>query len=156
MSEVHSLQSVSSAPGAEATSRAYGDQTTTSGWVGWVVFGGVIMLMVGAFQAVMGLVALFNDSYFVVTRTGLLLTVDYTTWGWIHLTLGVLVVIAGFCVFVGQTWARVVGIILGVVSAIANVGFLAAYPIWSTIVITLDVVVIYALAVHGQEMKAEQ
>lgn len=153
MSETHQLRSANTAPGSGAARHHDAGRTEATGWVGWVLFGGVMMFMVGGFQAAMGLAALFNDTYFLVTRNGLLVTADYTTWGWIHLTLGALVVVTGLGVMVGQTWARVIGVILAVVSAIVNLGFLAAYPIWSTIVITLDVIVIYAMTVHGREAK---
>jgi hypothetical protein len=157
MSETQQVPNTGVDPKATGTGPARypsSDRAGPTGWVGWVIFGGVMMVLVGGFQATMGLVALFNDEYFLVTSNGLLVTADYTTWGWVHLALGVIACIAGFGVMVGQTWARVVGIILAVVSAIVNVGFLAAYPIWSSIVITLDVVVIYAMAVHGREVGA--
>jgi hypothetical protein len=125
-----------------------------TGWIGWVIFAGVMMILLGAFEAIMGLVALFDDGYYLVTRTGLVVSANFTQWGWTHLILGVIAVVAGFGVMLGQTWARVVGVILAVVSALVNVAFLAAYPVWSTLVITLDVIVIYALAVHGSETKA--
>jgi hypothetical protein len=137
---------------AEPARHPGNDRSEPTGWGGWVLFSGVIMVVVGGFQATMGLVALFNDQYFLVTSSGLLVTADYTTWGWVHLVLGAVACAAGYGVIMGQTWARVVGILLAVVSAIVNVGFLAAYPIWSTIVIALDVVIIYALAVHGREV----
>lgn len=125
-----------------------------TGWVGWIVFGSVMMLMVGTFHAIDGLVALFNDEYFVVGKSGLLVEVDFTTWGWVHLIAGVIMVIAGFCLMAGQMWARVVSVILAGLSAVLNLGFLAAYPIWSTIMIALDVLVIYAVTVHGREVRA--
>jgi len=112
-----------------------------------------MMMLVGAFHAIDGLVALFNDDYYVVRPSGLVINVDYTAWGWTHLLLGILVFAAGCGAIVGQTWARVVGVILAVISAIVNMLFLAAYPGWSIIMITLDVIVIWALTVHGREMQ---
>ena len=135
-------------------SRRSADYTEPTGWVGWVVFAGILMIMVGMFQAIMGFVALFKDNYYLVPRSGLVISVDYTTWGWIHLLLGIVAILAGFGVLAGQMWARVIGIIFAVVSAVANIAFVAAYPVWSTIVIVLDVLVIYALAVHGREVNA--
>jgi hypothetical protein len=123
--------------------------------VGWIIFAGIMMVMLGTFQAIEGLVAIFKDSYFVVPDSRLVVTVDYTTWGWVHLLLGILVAGAGLGVMAGQMWARVIGILLAVVSAIVNIAFLAANPVWSTIIITLDILVIYALTVHGKETKAE-
>ena len=137
------------APGQDDAGRG----ARPTGWVGWIVFSGIMMIMLGMFEAMIGLVALFKDHYYAVPRSGLVLSVDYTTWGWVHLLLGIVALAAGLGVLVGQMWARVTGIILAVVSAVANVAFLAAYPIWSTIVIVVDILVIYALAVHGREVK---
>jgi hypothetical protein len=123
-------------------------------WVGFVLFGGIMMMMMGGFQIIEGLVAIFRDDYYLVTRNGLVINMDYTVWGWTHLIIGVVAVAAGFGVLAGQMWARVVGIIVAVVSALVNIAFLPAYPIWSTIVIATDVVVIYALSMHGSEVKA--
>jgi hypothetical protein len=122
-----------------------------TGWVGVVLFGGIMMLMVGGFQVIQGFVALFRDEYYLVSPNGLVVEVDYTAWGWTHLLIGLVAVATGIGVMVGQTWARVVGIVIAVVSALVNIAFLAAYPIWSTIIIAIDVLVIYALAVHGRE-----
>jgi hypothetical protein len=127
--------------------------TQATGWVGWIVFGGILMVMLGGFQAVMGVVALFKDDFYLVGRTGLVLSLDYTTWGWVHLSIGIVAVLAGFGVLMGQIWARVFGVILALVSAITNVVFIAAYPIWSTIVIVVDILIIFALSVHGREVK---
>jgi hypothetical protein len=124
-----------------------------TGWVGFVVFAGVMLMMLGGFQAIEGLVAIFRDDYYLVTRDGLLLTMDLSAWGWTHLIIGLIAVGTGIGVLLGQTWARVVGIIIAVVSALANLAFLSAYPIWCTIIIAMDVLVIYALAVHGREVR---
>ena len=125
-----------------------------TGWVGWITFAAVMLLMVGTFQIITGFVAIFDPGYYVVTASGLALSVDYTVWGWVYLALGALAVGTGLGVLAGQTWARVVGMIFAGVSLLVNLGFTAAYPIWSLTVMALDVIVIYALAVHGREMKA--
>lgn len=127
--------------------------TRATGWVGWIVFSGILMIMLGLFQAVMGVVALFKDDFYLVGRDGLVVSFDYTAWGWVHLTIGLVALLAGFGVLVGQMWARVIGIILALVSAFTNLVFIAAYPIWSVIVIVVDVLIIYALSVHGREVK---
>jgi hypothetical protein len=127
-----------------------------SGWVGWIGFAGVIMMMLGTFHAIQGLVALFNDEYYLVSSSGLVVSLDYTAWGWIHLIGGAVLVAAGLGVFGGQVWARTVGVIAAVLSAIVNVAFLAAYPVWSLMMIALDVVLILALTVHGSEVKARR
>ncbi len=79
---------------------------------------------------------------------------DTTSWGWIHLIAGIVVLLAGFGVLAGQTWARVVGIMVATLSAIANFMFIPYYPIWSILIIALDVFVIWALAVHGREFAS--
>jgi hypothetical protein len=124
-----------------------------TGWVGWVFFAGMILIVTGVFQGIDGLVGLFKDDLYVVRPDGLVVTLDYSTWGWIHLLVGAALVLVGLAVLVGQTWARVIAIILAVVSAIVNFAFIPAYPVWSLLIITLDVVVIYALAAHGREAR---
>jgi hypothetical protein len=124
-------------------------------WVGFVVFGGVLMLMVGGFQVMQGFVAILRDEYYHVTRNGLLITMDYTAWGWTHLIIGLIAVAAGIGVLAGQMWARITGVLIAAISALANLAFLSAYPIWSTIIIATDVLVIYALVVHGREVKPD-
>jgi hypothetical protein len=104
-----------------------------------------MMLFVGSFHVIQGLVALFNDEYYLVGKSGLAVQVDYTVWGWTHLIAGILVMCTGVGLLAGQRWARVVAVILVLVSMLLNFGFMAAYPFWSAIVIALDVVVILAL-----------
>jgi hypothetical protein len=128
-------------------------ERTTTGWVGWISFAGVLMVLVGVFHIIDGLVALFEDDYFLVGRSGLVVNVDFTAWGWVHLIAGAVIVVAGCVVFTGKVWARAIGVLLAMASAIVNVGFLAAYPLWSATMITIDMLVIWALTVHGGEMR---
>jgi hypothetical protein len=128
--------------------------STSTGWaVGFVVFAGVMMVMLGVFHALEGLTAIFKDQFFVATPN-YLYSVDVTTWGWIHLIGGIVVALAGFYVFSGALWARIIGIVLAGLSAIANFLFIPHYPIWSLLMIALCVLVIWALAVHGREIAA--
>jgi hypothetical protein len=129
--------------------------TGMSGWVGWVAFAGIMMVLLGTFHIIDGLIALFNDEYFLVTRSGLAVSADFTVWGWVHLIGGVVVVAAGIGVFTGQVWARGLGVVVAMISAIVNLGFLSAYPVWSTIMIAIDVLVIWALTVHGGELREQ-
>ncbi len=133
---------------------SYTTRRGPTAWVGFVVFGGIMLLMMGGVQAIEGFVAILRDDYYLVSRNGLLINLDYTTWGWIHLIIGLIAVAAGIGVLAGQMWARVTGIVSAVISALANLAFMSAYPIWATIVIAADVLVIYALAVHGGEVKS--
>jgi hypothetical protein len=119
-------------------------------WAGWIRFAGVMMIMIGFFNVIDGLVALFKNNFYVVGPNGLLV-LNLTGWGWVHLIVGVLAVLAGLALFTNAAWARVVAVILAAFNAIAQLAFLNAFPVWATIVIALDVVVIWALVVHGKE-----
>ncbi|MEO3887155.1 hypothetical protein [Nonomuraea sp. B5E05] len=125
-----------------------------TGWVGWVIFAGIGMIILGCFQAMMGLVGIFNTDFYLVTADNLAIPVNYTAWGWFHLIMGVVVLLAGAAIMSGKTWGRVVGIVLASLQALVNFAWFPAYPFWSMIVIAFDVVIIYALAVHGREMKS--
>jgi hypothetical protein len=139
---------------ADERSRMQNVQATQmTGWVGWIAFAGLIMVMLGSFHVIQGLVALFQDEYFLVGKSGLTVNVDFTTWGWIHVIGGVIIAGAGLALFSGKVWARTIAVILAMVSAVVNVGFLSAYPIWSAIMIAFDVLVIWALTVHGGELR---
>ncbi|HVQ18086.1 MAG TPA: hypothetical protein VMT27_03500 [Actinomycetes bacterium] len=127
--------------------------TEMTGWVGWIAFAGVMMVLLGTFHAIQGLVALFQDEYFLVAKSGLTVHVDYTAWGWVHLILGIIIAGAGFALFTGKTWARALGVVIVMISAVVNIGFLAAYPIWSVLMIAVDILVIWALIVHGAELE---
>lgn len=126
--------------------------TPPSGWAtGFIMFAGVMMIMVGSFQAFAGLVGLFENEFYVATPN-YLLELDATAWGWIHLVLGLVVVLAGFAVLNGRVWGRTIGVILAVLSACANFAFLPYSPFWSTLIIAVDVFVIWALTVHGRDI----
>ena len=118
---------------------------------GLTVFAGAMMIMVGVFQAIQGVVALFNDTFFVVGQEWVF-SFDVTVWGWIHLLVGVLLVAAGFFVFRGAVWARVIGVAAVAISAVLNFMWLPYYPLWSLLIIALDVFVIWALTVHGRDV----
>jgi hypothetical protein len=143
----------SSRPVVDTTRVAYSTEPDPTAWTGWIVFASVMMFLLGSFQVIQGLVAIFDDGYYAVTASGLVVNIDYTAWGWIHLLLGLLIVISGVGVLAGNLAARIVGVLLAGLSAIANLLFIEAYPIWSIVVITVDVLVIYALTVHGRELR---
>ena len=121
--------------------------------VGLTVFAATMMIMIGIFQAIQGLIALFNDTFFVVGQKWVF-EFDVTAWGWIHLILGIVVAVAGFFLLQGAVWARTVGVIVAAVSAVFNFAWLPYYPVWSVIVIALDVFVIWALTAHGRDISA--
>jgi hypothetical protein len=143
----------SSRPEVDTTRVAYGNSPDPTGWTGWVVFAAFMMIMLGSFQAVEGLVAIFDKGYYHVRESGLVINVDYNVWGWVHLLLGAVIVLAGIGVLAGNVLARTVGVLLAGASAVLNMLFIQAYPVWSLIIITVDVLVIYALIVHGRELR---
>ncbi len=127
--------------------------SSSSGWTGWVVFAGVFMIIEAIIQIIAGLVALFNSSFYVLGVERLWI-VDVTTWGWIHLLLGLVILSAGSAVLNGKLWGRIVGIFMAALALIVNFAFIPVYPIWSIIAIVVSSLVIYALVVHGKEVAA--
>lgn len=133
---------------APAAHRHGGNRITV--WSGWTWFAAIVMVLTGVFNAVEGLVALLNRAFYVSNGEDLVL-LDLTTWGWVHLLLGILVGFAGLALLSGTMWARVVAVAVASVNAIAQVTFISAYPVWSTIVIALSILVIWAIVVHGRD-----
>lgn len=129
--------------------------TRVTGWTGWIVFAAVILLISGVFSAVQGLVALIGPSAYYVLGEGSLWLLDVTGWGWWNLIIGVLLVLVALALVAGQTWARVVAVILVIISAFGQLLLIPAQPWWSLITIAIDVLIIYALTVHGREMRDE-
>jgi hypothetical protein len=124
-----------------------------SGWaVGFILFAAIMMIMVGVFQALQGLVAIFENEFYVATRN-YTFQFDATTWGWIHLLLGLLVAFAGWGLLSGKTWARLLAITLAALSATANFLFIPYYPFWSLLLVTLNILVIWAITAHGGELR---
>lgn len=125
----------------------------TSGWAaGYAGFAGVMLVIAGFFQTCAGLVAVLEDQFFVVGAEWTF-KFDVTTWGWIHLILGIVILVAGFGIFTGNVVARTVGVIVAGLSAVVNFLWLPWYPIWATIVIALDVAIIWALTAHGRDIQ---
>lgn len=123
-----------------------------SGWTGWVYFGGILMLVGAFFQGLLGVVALSKPDFYVVTSERLAVF-NYTAWGWGHILLSVLLLTAAFSVFAGGAWGRIFGSLIAGLSILANLVFLPAYPIWSTAAIVIGSLVLYALVIHGGEVK---
>ena len=112
--------------------------------VGWTVFAATMMIIIGLADVFYGIAAIAKDNYFVVS-TNYLYKFNTTAWGWIHLVLGLLVLVAGFALFSGATWARVVGIAVAGLSLIGNFLAIPVQPVWSIVIIAVDVAVIWAL-----------
>src|SRR5829696_8053625 len=122
-------------------SAARAEEAPSGAAVGFILFAAIMMIMAGVFQAISGLVAIFQNEFYA------------TTWGWIHLLVGLIVAFAGWGLLSGRTWARVVGITVALVSATANFLFIPYYPFWALTIITLDIFVIWAIAAHGGELR---
>ena len=120
----------------------------TTRWAVWAVFAASMMFLLGSLQALMGLVAIFDDDFYVVTRN-YTFDLDVSAWGWIHLVLGVVMLATGLGLFARSTWAGVTAIFLASLSAIVNFFFIPYYPIWSLLVIGLDIWLIWALTRPG-------
>ena len=116
--------------------------------VGLALFAGAVMMIVGLFQALEGLVALIDDDFYVV-RSNYTFDFDTTTWGWVHLIIGIVVAVSGYFVVRGDLWARVFAMVLAGLAAIANFLWIPYYPIWSVLILSLNLLVIWALAVYN-------
>jgi hypothetical protein len=134
------------------TQQTYKPETERSGWTGWITFAGVMLIIGGTLGLIFGIIAAVNDKWVVFTNRGAV-DLDLSTWGWVHIIVGAIVVLAGFGVFTGNILARIVGVLVAVVSLIANFLWLPVYPIWAIVIITIDALVIWALTAHGGEMR---
>lgn len=128
--------------------------SNTTGWVGWVYFAGIILVVRAILQGFFGIVALSSDKFYVVTQNQLAVF-NFDVWGWVHIVLAIILLTAGFSLFSGGLWGRIIASIAVALSLVANLIFLPAYPIWSAAAIVLDVLVLYAILVHGNEARSE-
>lgn len=125
-----------------------------SGWVGWIGFAGFLMILSGIFHMISGLVGVFDQSFFLVSgEEGILLFQSVAAWGWANLLIGAIILLAGFSLFSGSMWSRIIAVLLAMLAATANLLSISLYPIWSVIMITLSVFVMYAVIVHGDDMR---
>jgi hypothetical protein len=129
------------------------DSNYSSWAVGWAGFAGIMLIMIGMFDVIQGLVALFNDEFYVVTQEWVF-EFDITAWGWIQLILGVILIASGVGIFSGHVAGRTVGVIAAGLAAIVNFAWLPYYPIWSVIIIAVCVAIIWALTAHGRDITA--
>jgi hypothetical protein len=121
--------------------------------MGGIVFAATMMVVVGIFQIFQGIAAIAQENFFVL-GANYFYDVDTNVWGWIHLGIGVLLVLAGMALFTGALWARAVGIFIAAVSAIANFFFVPYYPLWALLIIAVDVYLIWAIANAGRDFAA--
>jgi hypothetical protein len=121
-------------------------------WAGWVICAVAVLIISGLTHIVTGLVALLDEKDFSVRPDRLLVDVGYTTWGWVHIGIGVLLVLVGAGLLVGRLWARVLAVVVTFGSIVVSLGFLTAAPVLAALIIAFDVLVIYAVTAHGQEL----
>jgi hypothetical protein len=119
--------------------------------IGIVFYAAMMLIIAGIFQAVEGFIAIINDNFYARPNS-YAFTMQAAVWGWIHIILGLLITAAGIYLFTGKLWARLIGIAAAVLSAVANFLFIPYYPIWSTLVLVLDLLAIWALAFHGRDL----
>ena len=122
-------------------------------WVGWIAFGAIFMFINGLFGFIVGLVALFNDDFFVLTEDRLV-TFDITTWGWINIVFSVLLMVLAAALAAGKRWALFTSAVLVGLHMVAQFAFLNVTPVWSAVSIVMDAAVIWAIIVHGGEVAA--
>ena len=125
-----------------------------TGWGSLLVFAGVMLGVMGLFQAMTGLTALFDDEKLVVRSDALIVSVDYTYWGWAHILLGAVALVAAYLLLRGNIVGRVVATVIAGVNLLVSFAFLPAQPWWSVITIAFNVAVIYAITTHGAELKS--
>jgi hypothetical protein len=116
---------------------------------GWILFAGIMMVVMGTMSAINGLIAIFKDEVYVVGDENIV-AFDFTTWGIIHLIVGIIVVLAAFALLRGETWARFIAAILAGVAIVAQVGTIQYYPFWGIAVIAIGVAIIYAVCTMGR------
>ena len=141
------------APGPAPSTTPQAGASGTSGWVAWIGFAAVLLILIGTLHVFEGIVALVNGTYFQVSGSRLVVHMDLTAWGWVHIGMGVVLLVTGVGVFGGWVWARALGTVVALISAVVNVTFLAAQPLWSATMIALCIVVVLALTVHGGEIR---
>lgn len=122
-----------------------------SNMTGWVAFAGFLLVIRGILEGISGLTALLKNSYYAVTEESLVVF-DYTTWGWLHMLGGLFLLWVGVSLLNGANWARLIAIALASVALIGNLLFITAFPLWSIFAIVIDIIIIYALTVHGDEV----
>ena len=126
---------------------------TSGSWTGWVVFASIMLMINGSINVVQGLVALLQDDYFLVPSGDELLLTDFTGWGIAMLLWGALLALGGFGLYSGQSWARWFAIFVASLGILLQIAFLNTVPIWSALIIGLDVLIIFALTARWDEAR---
>ena len=129
------------------------DQQTSRDWSGWIIFAAAVLFTIGAIDIIQGLAALFKEETFLVTDGGLLVTTNFTAWGWSLIIWGAVLILAASALFSGKEWGRWFGIVAVIVNLIGQLAWFPAYPLWSLVAIGLGIAVLYALTAGWKGAK---
>lgn len=133
-------------------SEYYEQPAERSGWaMGWATFAAIMLMLGGAWGVIVGIAGIAEDEI-LVKGPDYIAQFDATTWGWIHLLLGIVLILSGIGIFSGNVLARTVGVVVAAISALINFAWLPWYPVWATIVIAIDIAIIWALTAHGRDL----
>ena len=122
--------------------------------VGTTATAGLLLVLVGFFHIAQGIVDLSNNDFYAVTQNWVF-RFSVTTWGWLHLLGGIVVLLAGIGLYTGSILARTVAVIVAMISIILSFLWLPYYPWWSVLIIAFDFVVIWALTFHGRDIVSD-
>ncbi|WP_432143321.1 DUF7144 family membrane protein [Streptomyces sp. bgisy084] len=121
---------------------------------GWTAFAAVLMIFGGAMAFLEGISAIAKDNVFVTTQN-YVFSFNLTGWGWIHLILGIIILLAGVALLAtGAMWARIIGVILAGLGALANFLWIPHYPFWAIVLIAIDIFIIWALCTDNHRHAA--
>ena len=126
--------------------------TKQTGWTGWIAFASAVMIIGGFFGIIGGLMAIFNNDLLVFNLDGVW-AFDLTTWGWVDFIVGILTIWAATSLLHGGAFGRIWVVVASVLGAIANIALLPIYPFWATLALAVYIFVLYAVTVHGDELK---
>lgn len=129
--------------------------STYDSWMGWIGFAAIMLAIIGIIHMFAGFVALFQNDIYGVTAAGSVWVFDYSQWGWVHILGGLLAFLAAGSLVKGHMYGRIVAVLVATASVIANIAFVPVYPIWSIVMITVGVLVIWAVMVHGKELRQD-
>ena len=126
-----------------------------SAWSGWVIFAAIVMFTIGAIDIIQGIAALAKDGTYLIPESGLLVTTNFTTWGWALIIWGIVMILAAAALFSGKEWGRWFAIVAVVINGIGQIAWFPAFPLWSLVAIALEIVVLYALTAGWQAARAD-
>ncbi len=131
------------------------DDYRGTAWTGWVIFAAAVMFTLGALDIIQGLVALLKDETYLITESGLLVTTNFTAWGWALIIWGIVLILTAAALFAGKEWGRWVALVAVIVNLIGQIAWFPAYPLWGLVAIGLGIAVVFALTAGWKGAKSE-